>query len=68
MSAPRVFLVDDHPLVRAGVRSELGDRDDIVGEAPGAPAATTCVSAEPFESSTRSPTGTSATAVIATST
>lgn len=34
----------------------------------GAPAATTCVSADPLASSVRSPTGTSATAVIATST
>ncbi len=33
MSAPRVFLVDDHGMFRAGVRSELGDRIDIVGEA-----------------------------------
>ncbi len=33
MSAPRVFLVDDHQMFRAGVRSELGDRVDIVGEA-----------------------------------
>jgi DNA-binding NarL/FixJ family response regulator len=30
---PRVVLVDDHSLVRSGVRSELGDRLDIVGEA-----------------------------------
>jgi DNA-binding NarL/FixJ family response regulator len=29
----RVFLVDDHRLFRAGVRSELGDRFQIVGEA-----------------------------------
>jgi DNA-binding NarL/FixJ family response regulator len=28
-----VVLVDDHELVRAGVRSALGDRVDIVGEA-----------------------------------
>lgn len=31
--APRVVLVDDHRLFRAGVRSELGDRVDVVGEA-----------------------------------
>ena len=30
---PRVFLVDDHQMFRAGVRAELGDRVDIVGEA-----------------------------------
>jgi DNA-binding NarL/FixJ family response regulator len=29
----RVFLVDDHRLFRSGVRSELGDRFQIVGEA-----------------------------------
>jgi DNA-binding NarL/FixJ family response regulator len=30
---PRVFLVDDHHLFRAGVRSELGDSVEVVGEA-----------------------------------
>jgi DNA-binding NarL/FixJ family response regulator len=30
---PRVFVVDDHVLVRSGVRSELGDAVEIVGEA-----------------------------------
>ena len=30
---PRVVLVDDHELVRAGVRAELGDRVHIVAEA-----------------------------------
>jgi DNA-binding NarL/FixJ family response regulator len=29
----RVVLVDDHRLFRAGVRAELGDRVDVVGEA-----------------------------------
>jgi DNA-binding NarL/FixJ family response regulator len=29
----RVVLVDDHAMVRSGVRSELGDEFDIVGEA-----------------------------------
>ena len=29
----RVVLVDDHTLVRTGVRSELGDHVDVVGEA-----------------------------------
>jgi DNA-binding NarL/FixJ family response regulator len=32
-SRPRVFLVDDHALFRAGVRSELGDAVEVVGEA-----------------------------------
>ena len=30
---PRVFLVDDHKMFRTGVRAELGDRVEIVGEA-----------------------------------
>jgi DNA-binding NarL/FixJ family response regulator len=30
---PRVFLVDDHHLFRSGVRAELGDDADVVGEA-----------------------------------
>ncbi len=30
---PRVFLVDDHALFRAGVRAELGDAVEVVGEA-----------------------------------
>ena len=33
MSRRRVVLVDDHDLFRAGVRSELGEAVDIVGEA-----------------------------------
>ena len=33
MSAPRVFLVDDHQMFRAGVRAELGDTVEVVGEA-----------------------------------
>ena len=33
MSAPTVFLVDDHGMFRAGVRAELGDQVDVVGEA-----------------------------------
>ena len=33
MSIPRVFLVDDHQMFRAGVRAELGDRVEVVGEA-----------------------------------
>lgn len=30
---PRVFIVDDHGLFRSGVRSELGDQVQVVGEA-----------------------------------
>jgi DNA-binding NarL/FixJ family response regulator len=30
---PRVLLVDDHQLFRSGVRSELGDAVEVVGEA-----------------------------------
>src|SRR5438067_283982 len=30
---PRVFVVDDHAMVRAGVRAELGDAVTVVGEA-----------------------------------
>jgi DNA-binding NarL/FixJ family response regulator len=30
---PRVFLVDDHAMVRTGVRAELGGDVDVVGEA-----------------------------------
>ncbi len=36
---PRVFLVDDHHLFRAGVRAELGDAVELVGEADEVPAA-----------------------------
>jgi DNA-binding NarL/FixJ family response regulator len=32
-SRPRVVLVDDHAMFRSGVRTELGGRVDIVGEA-----------------------------------
>jgi DNA-binding NarL/FixJ family response regulator len=39
MSGPRVFVVDDHAMVRAGVRAELGDDVTVVGEAPDAPSA-----------------------------
>jgi DNA-binding NarL/FixJ family response regulator len=30
---PRVYLVDDHAMVRTGVRAELGEDVDVVGEA-----------------------------------
>jgi DNA-binding NarL/FixJ family response regulator len=33
VSVPRVFLVDDHQMFRTGVRAELGDRVEVVGEA-----------------------------------
>lgn len=33
VEAPRVFLVDDHALIRSGIRAELGDGVEIVGEA-----------------------------------
>jgi len=35
----RVFIVDDHAMVRAGVRAELGGAVDVVGEAPDVPTA-----------------------------
>ncbi|MGH9086173.1 MAG: response regulator [Acidimicrobiales bacterium] len=39
MTAPRVFLVDDHQMFRSGVRAELGDRVEVVGEAADAESA-----------------------------
>jgi DNA-binding NarL/FixJ family response regulator len=39
MNGPRVFVVDDHAMVRAGVRAELGDDVTFVGEAPDVPTA-----------------------------
>jgi DNA-binding NarL/FixJ family response regulator len=36
---PRVFVVDDHAMVRSGVRAELGDEVTFVGEAPDVPTA-----------------------------
>jgi DNA-binding NarL/FixJ family response regulator len=39
MSGPRVFVVDDHAMVRAGVRAELGNDVTFVGEAPDVPTA-----------------------------
>jgi DNA-binding NarL/FixJ family response regulator len=43
MAGPRVVLVDDHSLVRAGVRSELADRLDVVGEAADVAEAVACI-------------------------
>jgi DNA-binding NarL/FixJ family response regulator len=39
VARPRVFLVDDHHLFRAGVRAGLGDAVELVGEADEVPAA-----------------------------
>jgi DNA-binding NarL/FixJ family response regulator len=39
MSEPRVLIVDDHQLFRAGVRSELDPLLEVVGEASGVEAA-----------------------------
>jgi DNA-binding NarL/FixJ family response regulator len=33
VTRPRVFIIDDHSLVRSGVRTELGDTVSFVGEA-----------------------------------
>jgi DNA-binding NarL/FixJ family response regulator len=33
IALPRVFLVDDHALIRSGIRTELGTQVDLVGEA-----------------------------------
>jgi DNA-binding NarL/FixJ family response regulator len=38
-AVPRVFLVDDHAMVRSGVRAELGGSAEIVGEAADVPEA-----------------------------
>lgn len=42
---PRLVLVDDHTMVRSGVRTELGDAVDIVGEAGDVEAAIAAVTA-----------------------
>jgi DNA-binding NarL/FixJ family response regulator len=39
VSVPTVYLVDDHAMVRAGVRHELGDAVTVVGEAADADSA-----------------------------
>jgi DNA-binding NarL/FixJ family response regulator len=43
MNKPRVVLVDDHSLVRSGVRSELGSRLAVVGEAADLTDAIACI-------------------------
>jgi DNA-binding NarL/FixJ family response regulator len=42
---PRVVIVDDHSLFRAGVRAELGDQVDVVGEADDVEHATATIAA-----------------------
>ena len=44
-SRPRVVLVDDHAMFRAGVRAELGPAVEVVGEAEDAPGAVELVMA-----------------------
>jgi DNA-binding NarL/FixJ family response regulator len=41
----RVFLVDDHALFRTGVRAELAERVDVVGEAADVDEAVACIPA-----------------------
>ena len=43
MSAIRVVIVDDHAIFRAGVRSELGEGVDVVGEAGTVADAVACI-------------------------
>ena len=40
MTTPRVFLVDDHQMFRAGVRAEIGEHVEVVGEAADVESAT----------------------------
>ena len=42
---PRVVVVDDHRLFRAGVIAELGDAVEVVGEAPDVPTAVAVIEA-----------------------
>ena len=46
MSVPRVVIVDDHHLFRAGVRSELGGDVEVVGEAGGVEEAVSLIARE----------------------
>jgi DNA-binding NarL/FixJ family response regulator len=43
VTATRVVLVDDHSLVRSGVRAEIADRVDVVGEAADVAEAIACI-------------------------
>lgn len=45
VSRPRVVVVDDHRLFRAGVISELGDAVEVVGEAHDVPSAVAVITA-----------------------
>lgn len=45
MTGPRVFIVDDHAMVRTGVRAELGTEVEVVGEAGDVPEAVTGIRA-----------------------
>ena len=42
-ASPRVVIVDDHAIFRAGVRSELGETVDVVGEAGTVEEAVACI-------------------------
>ena len=44
---PPVFLVDDHQMFRSGVRAELGDRIEVVGEASDVESAVEGIRAHP---------------------
>ncbi len=46
MSEPRVVIVDDHALFRAGVRAELDGLVDVVGEAGGVEEAVALIARE----------------------
>ena len=46
MSDPRVLIVDDHQLFRAGVRAELEPHMDIAGEAGGVDEAVAAIERE----------------------
>jgi DNA-binding NarL/FixJ family response regulator len=46
MSQPRVAIVDDHALFRAGVRAELAEHVEIAGEAGGVEEAVALIAAE----------------------
>jgi DNA-binding NarL/FixJ family response regulator len=49
VTVPRVFLVDDHQMFRSGVRAELGDRVEIIGEAGDVESAVLGIRANPPE-------------------
>ncbi len=43
MSGPSVFIVDDHQLFRSGVRAELDDLVEVLGDAASVPDAVRCI-------------------------